>query len=142
MAWIGSVIEGGSVNCKLDFYRERYSTYGAFPFCSPGLYGVLKSSGLLAGSAFTLVTDGVSTLRLFVLLIRFADPTLGVLGARASSLHKSAYTNRGLKVSIHSKYIPITLHISWCCPTTFIRIQHMRLTSTLALQTILHIFLE
>jgi hypothetical protein len=54
------------------------------PFCSPGLYGVLKSGGLLAGSAFTLDKDGVSNF--FLVPALFVDPTLGVLGTRPSSL--------------------------------------------------------
>jgi len=54
------------------------------PFCSPGLYGVLKSGGLLAGSAFTLDKDGVSNF--FLVPALFVDPTLGVLGTSPSSL--------------------------------------------------------
>ena len=61
-------------------------TYAA-PLCSPGLYGVLKSGGLLAGSAFTLDIDGVSVRRLAKLLSLLADPTFGVLSP--SSLFNS-----------------------------------------------------
>jgi hypothetical protein len=56
----------------------KFVAYAA-PLCSPALYGVLKSGGLLAGSAFTLDIKGVSILRLADPLSLLADPTLGVL---------------------------------------------------------------
>lgn len=53
---------------------------------SPGLRGVLKSGGLLAGSAFTLDIAGVEGI--FRLLEEWAllEPTRGVLGTSPSSL--------------------------------------------------------
>ena len=82
LASVCSVVERSPIPNQWFAYNSDCNTY-AGPFISPGLYGVLNSGGLLAGSVFTLDIEGVSNLRFVVL---FPDLILGVFEARPSNL--------------------------------------------------------
>jgi hypothetical protein len=82
LASICSIVERSPVPNQWFASNSDRNTYVG-PFVSPGLYGVLNSGGLLAGSALTLDIEGVSNLRFVVL---FPDLILGVFGTRPSNL--------------------------------------------------------
>lgn len=134
---ICSVMERGAVTIS-NVIRERICGTHAGPPISPGLYGVLNSPGLLAGSPFTL-DIGVSNFRFEAL---FVDLTLGVLGARPSSLYIQHLFLRSRIAYLHSKNIPIARHISRGCPSPLIRVQNMRFTPIFSLQSVLDILLK